>query len=727
MFISMGRRFAAPWRTAIVGMAALTVATAHADSSKVSDDKPFPLSAQALVEIADFAGVTVSPDGNYAAARVDRLNVSANTGTASWHLIRLRDGALRAIASGGNPLWDVGGTANQELPIWSPDSRSIYFRALHGEELAIWRAAVDGRESKLTSEDANIEEFRLDAAHDRIFFRIGASRDAIKRAELKEYLDGTPLDSDVAVEASLHQHLPYRGRMTTLRRRSDGQYVHRLASATQALMVLNLASGLAHPASVDESRDEATLQAMALEPLARGAVAVARSGETGALAFLERDAKSEKAGPDLPLLIKWSPDWKNRASAVACNDSLCRGAVPSLAWRPESHEVLFVTDEPSGASSLRAWNTRRGSVRSVYSTDGLLGATSGERRTQPRLCPATAQVAVCTLARAAEPPLLVAIDLNTGATRTLLDPNAELRRHEFGAVEHLEWRDRWGRAVTGVLVLPRRMQPARKVPLVITSYRCEGFLRGGGGANVPEHLLAASGIAALCVNVDGRIVGDPYPSADIPRGQAANLQTILDSWESGVALLQARGLIDAARIGVSGLSLSGEAVHYAITHSDRFAAAASSHMPFTDPFSYYFFTGEIGKSLHEIYGVPPPDKDPGHWYRRFSPAMNVEKIQVPLLVQTAESELRPGLQYWYELSEQRKPAEVVVFPDEGHQFWQPAHRLKMNERFIDWFRFWLQGHESEDPGKRDQYARWRELRERWDRSSPAAVSVPEHR
>jgi hypothetical protein len=33
------------------------------------------------------------------------------------------------------------------------------------------------------------------------------------------------------------------------------------------------------------------------------------------------------------------------------------------------------------------------------------------------------------------------------------------------------------------------------------------------------------------------------------------------------------------------------------------------------------------------------------------------------------------------------------------------------ERNLDWFRFWLQGYESPDPNKKQQYTQWREMRE----------------
>ena len=57
-----------------------------------------------------------------------------------------------------------------------------------------------------------------------------------------------------------------------------------------------------------------------------------------------------------------------------------------------------------------------------------------------------------------------------------------------------------------------------------------------------------------------------------------------------------------------------------------------------------------------------------------------------------------------------KPVEAYVFPDEYHVPWQPAHRLAMYRRNLDWFRFWLQDFEDPSPDKADQYARWRAMR-----------------
>jgi hypothetical protein len=39
----------------------------------------------------------------------------------------------------------------------------------------------------------------------------------------------------------------------------------------------------------------------------------------------------------------------------------------------------------------------------------------------------------------------------------------------------------------------------------------------------------------------------------------------------------------------------------------------------------------------------------------------------------------------------------------------PGQRLASQGGTVDWFDFWLNGHEDSDPVKAEQYKRWREL------------------
>jgi hypothetical protein len=52
---------------------------------------------------------------------------------------------------------------------------------------------------------------------------------------------------------------------------------------------------------------------------------------------------------------------------------------------------------------------------------------------------------------------------------------------------------------------------------------------------------------------------------------------------------------------------------------------------------------------------------------------------------------------------------MFVMPGEHHYKWQPAHRLAMYDRSLDWFNFWLKGQEPSDPARRADVSRWEAL------------------
>lgn len=712
----------------IVAVAAVLCLRPGPGLAASSDNRPGRglLTVAQMVEVADFAGISVSPDGSFAVARVDKPDVAANTMRATWYLVNLVDASVppRMLAPGGDPRTELGAMLNDTAAVWSPDSKAIYFTALHGEELAIWKAPLEGTPTKITDDPANVERFALDPASGKIFYEVKATREAIRQAELEEYERGVLVDDSVEVSWPLQYNMPFRGRMTTFRFKPGKGVVYPLHDTQASLKVIDTVDGSTMPARQPTPQEAARYRELVQSRIdVPGLISSTFNDMTGAVAFTawEDPARPRSSyDPAAPLRLGYATT-SDPGSMIFCHDVLCTQAARQVTWRPSTEEIVFVTQAPSGASALRSWNITSNVVRTIFQLHGLIGATTVRSHKVSKPCPVTQKTAVCTVASADSPPRLVGVDLDSGQIRELLDPNRQLRQQLASTVEPLGWKDRYGREITGVLVLPAHRDERRPLPLVITSYRCEGFLRGGGGANVPEHVLAQHGMAALCVNFAAAHMNQPHPDVSIPRGQARNLQTTLDSWESAVDYLQRRGLIDAAKVGVSGHSMTGEAVQYAITHSKRFAAAGATHASITDPFSYYFYVGAQA-TMHDLYGLPHPERDSSGVYRKLSPALNVDAIVTPLLVQSGEMEFRQSIQYWHELLDRGKPAEFFIFPNEQHLFWQPAQRVVMNQRFIDWFRFWLQDYEDPRPERRDQYLRWRKLRERSSRSNVVSDS-----
>src|SRR5690606_38279859 len=97
------------------------------------------------------------------------------------------------------------------------------------------------------------------------------------------------------------------------------------------------------------------------------------------------------------------------------------------------------------------------------------------------------------------PRRLVIIDPTNGDVETLYDPNPGFATLELGSTpQRLAIRTAAGVETYGYLVLPRNRRNRDRVPLVVVTYRCSGFLRGGVGDEYPVYPLAAQGFAVLC-------------------------------------------------------------------------------------------------------------------------------------------------------------------------------------------------------------------------------------
>jgi dipeptidyl aminopeptidase/acylaminoacyl peptidase len=698
-----------------------TRGVAIADSRQAYQNVPGEqlITSMDLIETRDISGVRVSPDGRTVVVRVATPDVATNSVRLTWYAISLESGGVSVIADGGQPIWSTVGYIQTESPTWSIDSKSIYFRALHDEEVQLWRAWVaDKRVEQVSADPADVERFVVDESHNRIFYTTGTTREEIKHAEEEEYESGVVLDPTVQVEESLLHNWPYHGRMATLRRDGTHDYYVLMGNREPAIRVLGADGKAAHDADSEERRyfQEAAVHSQAMS--GGSVVKLERAENSRHVAFLQRVGE-RKMPPEYQL--KWS-DSGDTKDAVECGDPVCRSTRLSQPyWRADGREALFVTWRASGESRLYAWNVQDNSIRQVAASTGLLGVGAGVDRFGSLGCPVAKNKAICITEETDQPPRLEAIDVDSGTRSVLLDPNTTLRAKPFPTVHRMKWRNRWGREETGVLVVPRTTKSKGRLPLMITSYHCEGFLRGGSGEDVPEFVLAELGFAALCVNFNLDLLSLPYPGKGVANGQPTHLQDMTDAWESGVQELDRQRLIDPRRVGVSGLSFGAEATLYAVSHSSAFAAAASGGPPFMDPINYYIFAtkGQLAKEHFKFRNMPDPSDDVEHVYAQESPALNTEKITAPVLIQSSENEFRAGIQFYVNMVAADRPLEFIVFPEEGHHKMQPKHRLVVNERNIQWFRFWLADWESQDPRLAQQYKRWHALR---DKRSAIAIT-----
>ncbi|MGH8158497.1 MAG: Atxe2 family lasso peptide isopeptidase [Rhodanobacter sp.] len=660
------------------------------------------IDARNLLEVADFSGPVVSPNGKRVAFRVEQASVERNAYDAFWYVQDV-DGVSppHRVADGGVVLRDFVGDSLPATVAWSPDNRWIYYRALVDGKVDVWRAAADGSDAEpMTHDAADVRDFALDKRGRVLRYSVGATREEVRGAEQAEYDRGIHIDATVPIGQELFRSSYVGGRMATQRfsgKDWSDRYDPLLADVPDRWMKIDLAIG-ARPV-----REGSAVPAV--PSLAPGKAGVdgdpwkSVRDSQGRVAWLTRvgDGKGQMYRPDV-LLSALSDVHARRA--IKCESELCaRKAITETQWRPGHDEVLFtVTDPQLGlAQSILRWNVGTGEVRLVVKTKGLVNGGSSPASN----CGVSSEAMVCVTAEADQPPRLERIDLENGDRHVLFDPNAALARNMAQVpVRLLRWQDKQRRWFTGQFYSARHSgdQPA---PLFVTYYSCPGFVRGGVGDEWPLVTMAQAGISALCIN----------RPPDYTMDAVARYGEGLAAVESVIDMLSKDGEVDRARVGMGGLSLGAEVTLWTAMKSNVLAAASVA-TPMASPL-YYLMRSLKGKKaflegLRKMWGLGSPNETPERW-KTLSPAFNLNSIRAPILMQVPEQEYMYGLDYEIPLIREHR-ADLYVFPSEPHQKFQPKHKLAVYERNLDWFRFWLQGYQDPRSSKSAQYVRWRVMR-----------------
>lgn len=354
-------------------------------------------------------------------------------------------------------------------------------------------------------------------------------------------------------------------------------------------------------------------------------------------------------------------------------------------------------------------------IVSYSMVDGPLGSTTYERASDQSWTATTeaqkpvnhdGSIEVSVKQDLNDPPVLVATDRSTNASRIFLEPNPQLKDIELGEASVFKWIDKRGRDWVGGLYTPPDYVRGRRYPLVIQPHGFLNHLFIPSGLFTSAHAareLAAKGIMVL------QVADCPYTAT--PEEASCNVA----GYEAAVERLAAEGSVDPNRLGIIGFSRTCYYVMDALTTSTLlFKAASVTSGVLMGYVNYIEEVDAQGNNLREepvIYGAQPFGGGLQPWLKR-SPEFNMDKVKTPLQVVAIGA---PDVHWMWEpyaaLRYLNKPVDLVVLTQEGtHPLTNPAQRMVSQGGTVDWFDFWLNGHEDPDPAKTEQYERWRELR-----------------
>jgi dipeptidyl aminopeptidase/acylaminoacyl peptidase len=264
--------------------------------------------------------------------------------------------------------------------------------------------------------------------------------------------------------------------------------------------------------------------------------------------------------------------------------------------------------------------------------------------------------------------------------------NAALKP-SWGKAESVEWKSE-GFHVQGWLLYPAGYDPKKTYPMIVVVHG------GPSSAVIPNWPsvgyggapLSALGYFVLMTNPRGSYgQGEKFVQANRRDFGYGDLRDTL----AGIDAVEKKFPVDDKRLGLTGWSYGGFMSMFAPTQTQRFRAVVAG-AGISNWQSYY---GEnlIDQWMPPFFGASVYD-DPAVYAK--SSAINfIKQVKTPMLIvvgdRDAECPAPQSFEMWHALRAQGVPTSLVVYPNEGHHFVDPAHQRDVLQRALGWFEEYL--------------------------------------
>lgn len=376
-----------------------------------------------------------------------------------------------------------------------------------------------------------------------------------------------------------------------------------------------------------------------------------------------------------------------------------KGHVTDLAWQ-DANTLLALGDEGAQTSLFGVGREGGGRAilrpasagddvftRFVLAPDGHPGALIGE---SPRF-----------------PSEVFLWDAGGGAPRRLTNSNPWLADIAFTPQEVVRFKARDGLELEGILVHPADEKPGQRYPLILSVHGGpESHERNGWQTTYskPGQVAAGRGFAVLSPNYRGS-TGRGVEFSELSQGDPAGKE--FDDLVDAVEYMVGSGLVDRAKVGITGGSYGGYATAWGATAlSDHFAAAVMM-VGISDKLAKAGTT-DIPQEEFLVHARKRPWDDWNFFMER-SPVHHVTEAHTPIIILHGKDDPRVHPSQSLELYRYLKlagkaPVRLVWYPGEGHGNRRAASRYDYQLRMLQWFEHYLKGPGGLPPGPDIDYA-----------------------
>ncbi len=270
----------------------------------------------------------------------------------------------------------------------------------------------------------------------------------------------------------------------------------------------------------------------------------------------------------------------------------------------------------------------------------------------------------------------------------LTDENAWTRGYAIAKSERLDWTSD-GLAVNGVLTYPANYTAGKQYPLVLVIHGGPVATSTRTFSSLPQ-MLAAHGYLVLQPNYRGSDnSGDAFLQAIVGPVTSGPGRDNL----AGVEAVKKLGIVDPARIGVSGWSGGGLQTSWLIGHA-TFWRAALSGAAVNDWFEQATLA-DISEEFASVLlgGVTPWTPEGRAKYRAESPITYAADVKTPTLILTDAGDQRVPISqsfaFYRALQAHHVDVRMMEFPRNGHNPTDPVGREARIRIWTEWFDKWM--------------------------------------
>jgi dipeptidyl aminopeptidase/acylaminoacyl peptidase len=317
-------------------------------------------------------------------------------------------------------------------------------------------------------------------------------------------------------------------------------------------------------------------------------------------------------------------------------------------------------DKPANASPLPEPGTR--------STVNGYSVSSGADR-----------VAIAQIATADRPDELFSL-INGKFTQLTHTNDALFAQLKLSSPEYVHFKSKDGTPVSGYLYKPLNYAAGQKYPTLLIPHGGPVWAYYAEFSHLAQ-IYAANGYAVLFPNPRGSSgYGQDFCKAIFADWGNKDFQDDMAMVDYAIE----QGISDPEKLGVGGWSYGGISTDFIITQTTHFKAAISGAG--AAEFLSLYGHDQYQKDYETELGLPWENQ--AAWIK-ISPFRNIAKVTTPTLFMGGNLDwnvpILGGEQMYQALKRLGRTTELIVYPDEYHEFTLPSHIKDRLERDLAWY------------------------------------------